>query len=135
MSPTAALYQTIYAALTGDLWADRVYPETVPAAVARPYVVFFVSGGGAIYPTTTAAARLDVTVKVVADTLDDALTGADRLAVLLEGQGVQDGSATPLDAGSGWTLATITQGRTLLQVEHPAIYHAGHVFQCLLLRS
>lgn len=130
----AALYRAVKSRLSegGELWDTRAYADIIPAKVVRPYVIFFVSGGGESNDLVDADASYQLTVKGVSDNLQTSLQIAARLAGLVNNQGTQDRPDTALDAGDEWEITTSTQGRTVHLVESFAnaqpIYHDGHVF-------
>lgn len=133
MTALAAVYEAVYLTLRNDpLWVGRVYPDDVPAGGVRPYVVFFLSGGGDVQLRQGAqSVTVTLTVKCVSETLALSLAGAGRVEALLRNQGRQELGGVAVD-GSGWVITTITQGRTIHLVERfegaKPIYHDGHEY-------
>ena len=136
-SALAAAYRAIRTRLTAntnnELWNERAYPDLAPASAARPFAVFFWSGGGEANRRRAQDAELRITVKVIADSLAEAFTGANRLSSLLNDADL--GSVSPLDGGASWDILSVTQERAVHLVEMvdgQAIYHAGAVFRIKL---
>lgn len=131
-SALASLYAAVRRALLNDEeWANRVFPDVVPAEIARPYAVLFWVAGGEDNQTKRQDARITLTVKCVADNMGASMRGAGRISELFNDQGSQDGGNI---AGDGnWLITTITQGRIVHLVEMfegaQPIYHDGHQFE------
>jgi len=129
-----ALYEALRGTLDGaGVWGERCYADAAPAGVARPYVVWFVAGGGeANERVDRADAAYTVTVKCVADTLAAALVGAEQVHEALNDTGAQDRRAGLVQPANGWTISTVTAGRAVHLVERfegaQAIYHDGYQF-------
>jgi hypothetical protein len=136
MSDTAlaAAYRAIQTRLTANtnnpVWNERAYPDLAPASAARPFAVFFWSGGGEANRRRVQDADLLITIKVVADSLAEAFAGAERLSALLND--ADAGSALALDGGASWDIVSVTQERAVHLVEMvdaQQVYHAGAVFR------
>ena len=135
MGALSTLYTSVYNGLTGNsLWADRVYPELVPAQIVRPYVVFFVSAGGERNDLKRDDASFSLVVKCVSLQMAEALDGADRIAALLNNQGKQDGG--PIVGDANWVITTIDQLRVVQQTEmisnDKPLYNSGHMFNVMM---
>ena len=131
MTALGALYDVLYRTLAGDMWDERVRADYIESVKDRPYVIYFLSGGGNELVTRGRRnARLVVTVKVVADTLGDAMVGAERLQSLLDGQGSQEFSG--LVGDTVWDVLTVTQSTAVHLVERyegvQPVYHEGHQY-------
>lgn len=132
MTALDSLYQMIYTEMNGaSVWGARVFPDMAPADTARPYAIFFYSGGGENLVTPSAQnARLVVTVKTVADTMSEAFTGAAAIETLLRNQGLHESAG--IAAVGGWQVLTSTQDRVVHLVEMyqgaAPIYHEGHQY-------
>jgi hypothetical protein len=130
-----AAYRVVHTALSGQgSWGTRVWADVVPAGVARPYAVYHVQADLAPNQVVGQDAEVEIAVKVVADTLAAAMTGAGVAHDLLDGAG--EGESGALAAAGGWTLCTVTavQGVHLVERYEGAkpIYHEGFVFQLVL---
>lgn len=135
MAALSTLYKSTYQALAGStLWANRVYPEMVPAQIVRPYVVFFISTGGERNDRKRHDAQFSLSVKAVAEDMATALTAADAIAARLNNQGSQDGGNVTGDAT--WIITTIQQMRVIQQVEmidnNKPLYNSGHMFDVMM---
>lgn len=126
-----ALFKTISTALSGSgkPWTG-VYLDRAPATATRPYVVYFLSGGGERNRLLAKAdAELVLTVKAVGDDLAAVMTCAGMLATILNDAGIQDGAGkVALDGGQYWQILTTTQGLTVRLnelVDGKAVYHEG----------
>lgn len=126
--------EAVYTALTNHLknrsvWGDRVFADSAPARIVRPYVVFFVASGGDAHQTQKQDARMVLTVKCVADKLNESLQGADALTSALSDTGSQDDRPILCE---GWNITTITQDRIVHLKEMwegaTPIYHDGYQF-------
>lgn len=113
-----------------SLWQDRVYPDSAPAGVIRPYVVHFYVSGGERNERQKKDARFVITVKCVAETMGESMQGAALLESLLNDAGSQDDQA--FTCGDGWEITTCTQDRLIHIKEMFAgaaeIYHDGHQY-------
>jgi hypothetical protein len=132
MNALESLLIAVKNTLSGDIWGDRVYSDSAPATAEKPYVVYFWSGGGEANETTFAQdARLLLSVKCVADTMQESMTGANRISALLNDQGLQDVGNT-ITGDNEWAILTITQGGVLHLKEMfegaMPIYHDGYQF-------
>lgn len=135
MAALSTLYTSVYNALAGDpLWANRVYPEMVPAQIVRPYVVFFINTGRERNDLKRNDAQFTMTVKCVSLQMAEAMDGADRIAALMNNKGSQDGGTITGDAS--WVVTTIQQMRVIQQVERidndKPLYHSGHMFDIMM---
>lgn len=127
-----ALYEALYGRLTAttELWGPRAYPDFVPATIQRPYVVFFWSGGGEANTILRPDAEYLISIKCVADTLAQAMTGAGRIGTLFNDADLS--SATALNGGAEWEIVNATQERAvhlLETIDGRQIYHDGHQFR------
>lgn len=104
----SACYAAIYGALSqaGAVWGDRAYPDTSDGAHGRPYVVFAYAAGGPARWTRNPDANYMIDVICVAETLQDALTGAAQIEAALNNKGRVDGGTVIGD--SEWEIQTIT---------------------------
>lgn len=113
----------------------RVFYTRAPANTSRPYVVFFLSGGGARNDMVLKQdANLLVTVKVVANALPIALEAVGRLTQLLDNTGRQDNTDNFLDGGDDWLIQTTTVEGAVSMIElvdGGPVYHEG--FQIRLI--
>lgn len=135
MGALTTLYKSLYNGLKGNaLWADRVYPEMVPAQIVRPYVVYFVSTGGERNNLKRNDAQFSLVVKCVSLQMAEAIEGADRIAALLNNKGAQDGGTITGDAT--WVITTIQQMRIVQQTEminnDTPLYNSGHMFDVMM---
>ena len=135
--------ESVYRALPVNLkgvgnWGDRVYPDQAPANVQRPYVIFFWAGGGEANWTRHNDADLIISVKCVANTMQESMTGAGLIAAALNDKGTQD-STSPLVNGADWTITTVTSDRVIHMVEAEAnavpIYHDGAQYRVILQKN
>jgi hypothetical protein len=132
----AAAYQALAARLAdgGTAWGGRAYAYRAPAGAARPYVVYFWSGGGDrndIFGKRDA--ELVLTVKAVAGALGVAMEAAGALAELLDDAGRYD-TDMPLNGGDDWVIQTSTvEGAIDMSelVDGVPVYHQG--FQLRLI--
>lgn len=133
----AAAYQAIVTRCsgTGEPWGGRVHLRRAPVGTARPYVVFFLSGGGARNDILDKRdANLLITVRVGSNNLSEALAGAGRLAELLDNAGRFDVSDNPLNGGDDWLIQTSTAEDDISfdeLVDGAPVYHEG--FQLRLI--
>lgn len=133
----AALYETIYTGLVGDVeCGDRAYPDMIPANVQRPYFTWFFVAGGEENAVKHQDAIITVTIKCVAETLPQALRGAGRISETFNDRGGQEcGNVTGIGE---WQILTVTQGRRVHLVETfenaRPIYHSGHQFEFVMER-
>ena len=130
-SALSAAYKAIRRRLTesSELWGVKVHPDLAPANVGRPYVVFFWSGGGELNARRIQDAELLLTVKCVANTLDEAFRGAGRVSALLNDADLADDLLEP---GDEWVILHTNQERAIHLVENIdgiQIYHSGSVFR------
>lgn len=128
----AAIYRAVRQRLTAsaELWGQQVYPDQAPGGVERPYVVYFWSGGGELNAIVGQDAEIVLTVKVVADSLAQAFTGAGRISALLND--ADGASASPLNGGTDWTIIHVQQEQVVHLVETvntTQIYHEGARFR------
>lgn len=124
----AAIYRALETRLnnTGEPWSGA-YADNVPAGKPRPYIVYFLSGGGEVNRNRTQDAEVVMTVKALANSLSTAFECAARLSELLNDSGTQD-SADPLEGGSDWEILTVSQERAIHLIETSdgkRIYHEG----------
>lgn len=113
------------------LWDNRVHLDYAPAGVARPYVVYQVSASAdANARKQIETNRAVVTVKCVAETMGEAITGASAIRALFADAGAQGGGAVSGDAS--YQISTITTGTRIHIPEQTPdgkqIYHAGYDF-------
>lgn len=132
MNAQAAAYQVFHQQLrnASPIWGTRVQPlTTAGATLARPYVVFFLAAGGRNNSVPSRHnARLVVSVKIVAETMQTALDGAEAISMALANSGSQDINPR-LPTHEGWQITTVTEDRTIWIEEKfegaLSIYHAG----------
>lgn len=139
ISALESLYRALPLALKGaGNWGDRVYPDLAPATVDRPYVVFFWAGGGEANWTRTNDANFVISVKCVANTMQDSMTGAGYIMAALNDKGTQD-TRTCITNGADWTITTITADRAIHLVEAFAganpVYHDGAQFRIIMQKQ
>lgn len=136
MMAAEALYNAVYERLSGVLAADvggRVQSLAVATAgIERPYVVFFqASHVRMAMPFGRERHRYTVSVKAVADTMDEAATLQGRILAALDDTGGFDGNSQL--SADGWTIATVTAGRGIWLEEMMdsarRVYHAGYQFE------
>lgn len=126
-----ALYEAMNLRLrtSGDLWSDRVYADTVPEKVTRPYVIYFWTGGGESNRLLrTQDAELVLTVKGIANNQGLAFAMAGRLSELLNDKGRYDDEADQMNGGADWWILTTTQEGHIHLVEMidgDWVYHEG----------
>jgi len=116
LSETAigSLYRALFAQLKNDVWADRVYADVAPPDAQKPFVVFYLSGGGDVDGTVSGVhMRLLVSVVCVADDLLSAFSGGYRIRSLLDDAGSQDHN--PRLAPTTWDILTISAGISIHQ--------------------
>lgn len=134
MHELTALNNAIYSKLTATVesWGNRVYFEHVPAGVAYPYVLIMHQGGGDQNLIHVRDLLVMEAIKCVSDSQTEALSGAKRLAELLDDQGFFD-TATPLDGGADWLIKTSTIGIQFFVTEAidqaRRVYHAGNNYE------
>lgn len=132
MNAQAAAYQVFFQHLrnASAIWGTRVQPlTTVSATLTRPYVVFFMASGGRNNSVPSRQnARLVLSVKAVAETMQTALDGAEAISAALANSGSQDTNPR-LPTHDGWTITTVTEDRAIWIEEKfegaLSIYHAG----------
>lgn len=135
----AALYRAVktrLVAVTTHVWATRAYPDLAPANTARPYAIYAWAGGGELNAIVAQDAEIVLTVKVVAETLATAFTGAGEISALLND--VRLTGALALDGGSDWDILTCTQEQAVHLVENVDgvwLYHEGHRFRVRMERK
>lgn len=128
----ATLYKSVRTALNGNsIWASRLYADEAPATAQRPYVVYFVQGGGELNAVRQNDAGYILHVRVVSDNPVVAQNGRAELSRLLNNSGLQDGGAITGD--SDWAILTITQ-ETIVDIREAfanavPIFHKGHQFR------
>lgn len=131
-----ALYRAVYARLSepGAVWLSA-HADAAPAGRARPYALFFWSGGGEANRRVGRDAELVLTAKVVADSQTEAFAGLAQLADRLNDQGAFDGAAAALDGGADWVIATTAQERAVHLMElidGKRVYHEGFLLRVVM---
>ena len=130
------LRKVIYRQLVNEtLWGAEVYPERAPAKASRPYVVYFhVAGGNEVVTTGGGNARYIMTIKAVADRLEEALLCSQRIRELMDNHGSQEPAALPLH--DDWDVTTTTRGRTVSVPDMFAgalpLYHEGDQYEFVM---
>lgn len=133
-SPLQTVLATIGAHVTGQsLWGDRVQAVAMATStLAKPCLLFFVAGGGRELVTPTRRnVRFSLSVKSVAESMQQAVTMQEAISGLLADAGSQDVSPR-LPVQTGWEITTITEGRMIWTEElidnTRRVYHAGYVY-------
>lgn len=124
----SALYVAILrrATAVSELWGTNIFPDQAPANTARPYVVFFYSGGGELNAIVGEDAEYVITIKGVSDHRAEAFTIAARLRELFNDAGLS--RTVTLDGGTYWDILNATRERQVHLVENDngrQIYHSG----------
>lgn len=130
-----ALNETLYQALNGAslLWGENVSPVWVASAdLARPFVCWWLpTGGRELVIAVRNHARFVVNVKVVAESLEDALRGQADVSALLSDSGRQDVKPRLPEHGEWWFL-TVTEDRLITENETfsgtQKFYHRGYQY-------
>lgn len=140
VSPKGALYQVIYAHLNGEsIWDNRVQPLMMASAgLTKPCLIFFgASGGRENSVPGRDSARFSLTVKVVADDMQQAIDGQAAISTLLHNAGSQDVNPR-LPSQAEWAVLTVTEDREVWTEEAfekaKRIYHAGYQYDILMER-
>ena len=128
---TDAPLQALFEVLASKL-GSSAYPSSVDADVARPYTVFSWAGGGRERMRVRAKnARYTISVKRVADTLEEALAGNETISAALDDSGSQDYDPR-LPSHPDWEITTGTEDREIFLEEAfegaVHIYHSGHQY-------
>lgn len=125
-----------------ELWLDRVFKDIPPMtregqlAVARPYVVCNVAGGGLTGVLALPSGIFLWQVKTVANTQEDAYTCKGRISDLLADADFQ--TAKQMDGGTDWNILSVKEERVIdftEMVDGNWIYHAGAVFRVFMQRK
>lgn len=138
MTALEAAYKAIRARLASqsELWGAAVFSDVIPATAEFPVVQFFWSGGGEANGLKKQDADLVITVKCVAESMSDSMTGAARISALLNDKGENDDASDHLNGGSAWRILTCTQEEHVHLVDMWAgaqpIYHDGHRFRLVM---
>jgi len=139
-SPTGALYQVMKATLkNAGSWGTRVEPMMVASAgLKKPCLLFFKASGMREQSVPSRdSARFSVTVKVVAETMQQAVDGQADISAALHNAGEQDINPR-LPAHDEWHVLTVTEDRDVWIEEifegDRRIYHAGYQYDILMER-
>lgn len=141
VSPTGALYEIVYAHLNGfsPMWGNRVEPLMMAsAALEKPCLMFFrASSGRENSVPNRDSARFSLTVKIVAETMQQAVDGQAAISTALHNAGAQDVSPR-LPSHAEWQVLTVTEDREVWIEEAfqqaERIYHAGYQYDILMER-
>lgn len=132
MSETAleALYRAVRMQLAAEtFFAGRVYADVAPPKTARPFCVFSYAAGGERNQLVKPDAEIELTVRCVADTLQDAFAGAGAISNALNDADLSDPKA--LNGGPSWEILHTRQlGIVHMRelVDGRDVYHEGHRF-------
>lgn len=137
-----ALFQVLYTHLRGAnvLWGDNVTSESVAAAeIDKPFLQFFWAGGGNdLVSANRRNVQLTITVKAVANNMEQAQAMKAAVGDLLESSGSQD-TSPQLPPHSDWTITTVTQDRIIYMDEMfegaLPIYHRGNQYVVTMERN
>lgn len=121
-------------------YGNKVYYDRVPPTGAnRPYVVWYLTGGGELNDLRKLRAEFTVGIKCIGENTDQALTGAAAIAERLNDRGSQDATSGALAAGASWVITVSTQERVISTVEYESetvrLYHEGAVFRFTMERT
>lgn len=141
VSPIGAIYQVMNAHLKNGspIWQGRVQPLAMASAgLEKPCLMFFhASGGRELSVPVRDSARFTLTVKIVAEAMQQAVDGQAAISTLLHNSGAQDVSPR-LPTHVEWDVLTVTEGREVWIEEAfekaKRIYHAGYQYDILLER-
>jgi hypothetical protein len=138
---TAALFRALRSQLmaSGQLWGARVYANLAPAGKKTyPYVIYSHVAGGERNRIKARDAELVLLVKVISDSLAEALSAAAQVEALLNDQGNQDAASHPLVPGSSseWSVLTATAEVAVIYQEMFAnaqpVYHVGSQYRFVM---
>ena len=125
------------------LWGSKVFSEQAEENMQRPYVVMIMAGAAS--PTYTVKPDMNVRliVKCVADTMVEAIQGAEAISQALDDRGSQDApwqtTKTLVDGGADWTILTITELEGFHINENVdnvrGVYHAGAAYRFVMQRK
>lgn len=137
MHDLEALYRALRAHLTntGDVWGSRVYSDQAARETERPFLLFFWMGGGDLNGIISSDPAHAIGIKVVANTLPEAMTGAGRIAELLNDRERGQSGLRALDGGAGWHILTASKEAAIHIVETVdgrQIYHEGNRYRFLM---
>lgn len=140
-APRNALYTVLNAHLRGAsvIWGSRVQPLMMASAgLEKPCLLFFSASGGRENSVPTRnSARFSITVKVVTETLQQAVDGQAAISAALHNAGKQDVNPR-LPSHAEWDVLTVTEdGEVWIEeaFEKTArIYHAGYQYDILMER-
>ncbi len=134
-----AVYKGFNTRLTSDgseVWAQRARASVTKAKTLYPYVIYFYAGGGAWNATTGRDAQYSIGVKCVTPKMSVAMTGAERISVLLDNKGKQDDPNDFVFGSADWDILTITEEETIYLAETPPntdeVYHIGAFYRVVL---
>jgi len=129
--PLQTLYTSVQNALKthGD-----AYAEFAPIGASRPFFVYFLASGNDTRTTPKNRQIMTLTVKCVADTLGEALTGASALDGVLANGGIFNRGVIVGDGD--WAICTIIRNGTVNLVEFDEqvkpIYHSGYSYEIVM---
>lgn len=140
-SPKGALYQVMNAHLrnASTIWMTRVEPMMVATTgLQKPCLLFFAaSGGRELSVPSRNSARFSVTVKCVAETMQQAVDGQAAISAALHNAGAQDINPR-LPSHAEWQILTVTEDREVWIEETfenaQRVYHAGYQYDILMER-
>lgn len=141
VSPAGALYEIMFAHLVNasTIWGTRVEPLMVASAgLEKPCLMFFrASGGRESSVPVRDSARFSLTVKVVTETMQQAIDGQAAISTRLHNSGSQDVNPR-LPSHEEWQILTVTEDREVWIEEAfenaQRIYHAGYQYDILMER-
>jgi len=131
-----ALYRALHVHLAG-LCGGKHFPFIAPPTTPTPFIIYGFESGGEADRRRRDNQTLTMTVKCIADQLEDSLMNARQIRDLLRDQGDQEGATFPPDAE--WRFTTISQGLLGHLYEEwedgRVFYHAGHQYTFTMERK
>ena len=139
IGPLQHLYRRLYAVLAADpAFGGRVRSHTLALDLPRPYVLFFLSGGGHVqYAAGRDTSEFSITVRATADTLAQVMEMQATIRGLLHDRGSRD-----LRGATGGFLAETGDSQEVTHITADGdicfdelfegalrLYHAGHIMK------
>ena len=131
--PIRTLYTSVKNALNA-IDGHEAFAEFAPIGAERPYIVFFLASGSDTRTNPKNRQMMTLTVKCVANTLSEALTGASALDGILANGGLFNRGGIVGDGD--WAICTIIRNGTVNLVEFDEqvkpIYHSGYSYEIVM---
>lgn len=137
-----AVYKGLRTRLVSDgslLYGNKVRASIVQSNTGYPYCVYFWAGGGQGNRVVARDAEMRIGIKVVSDSMAEAMNGAAQVTTLLDNKGQQDDTTDYVYGGTDWKILSITEEDVIYLVDHAPdtmpIYHIGAFYRVVMAQE